>query len=205
MRVLIVEDQEQWSSAISKRLMTAGHKVTRLYTAEEVDVTQLAAFDAAVFDINFGVGRLSGLELTEKVKLINDQIKIIIWSAHDQEALVSGAYKAGCDGFVLKRYGPEVVVKYLLAAADGDQELLSELYNSHFKLEREVRLLTKEMLSERESLVLRLLQETDDLNWIIKDSGLQIRIIRLTIKSLQTMQLFTQIQADNAETVLKNI
>ena len=205
MRVLIVEDQEQWSSAISKRLMTAGHKVTRLYTAEEVDVTQLAAFDAAVFDINFGVGRLSGLELTEKVKLINGQIKIIIWSAHDQEALVSGAYKAGCDGFVLKRYGPEVVVKYLLAAADGDQELLAELYKSHFKLEREVRLLTKEMLSERESLVLRLLQETDDLNWIMKESGLQIRIIRLTIKSLQTMQLFTEIQADNAETVLKNI
>jgi len=204
MRVLIVEDQEQWSSAISKRLMTAGHKVTRLYTAEEVDVTQLAAFDAAVFDINFGVGRLSGLELTEKVKLINGQIKIIIWSAHDQEALVSGAYKAGCDGFVLKRYGPEVVVKYLLAAADGDQELLAELYKSHFKLEREVRLLTKEMLSERESLVLRLLQETDDLNWIMKESGLQIRIIRLTIKSLQTMQLFTEIQADNADTVLKN-
>jgi len=205
MRVLIVEDQEQWSSAIAKRLTTAGHKVTRLYTAEEVDVTQLVAFDAAVFDINFGIGKLSGLELTKKVKAINREIKIIIWSAHDQEALVSGAYIAGCDGFVLKKYGPEVVVKYLLAAADRDQDSLTELYASHFKLEREGRRLTEEMLSERESFMLKLLQKTDDFNKIVKDSGLEKRIIRLTIKNLQAMQLFTEIQATNAETVLSSI
>jgi DNA-binding NarL/FixJ family response regulator len=185
--------------------MAAGHQVTRLYTAEEVDVTQLAAYDAAVFDINFGIGRLNGLELTKKVKAINNQIKIIIWSAHDQEALVSGAYIAGCAGFVLKKYGPEVVVKYLLAAADDDKDLLADLYASHFKLEREKRRLAQEKLSERESIVLGLLRDTDDLNKIMKDSGLQERIIRLTIKSLQPMQLFTEIQAANAATVLKKI
>jgi DNA-binding NarL/FixJ family response regulator len=203
MRVLVVEDQEQWSSAISKRLIDSGHEVVRLNNAEDVDLTRIDLFDSAVFDINFGAGKLTGLDLTRKVRTVNVLLKIIIWSAHDQEALISDAYKVGCDAFVLKKSGPEVVLKYLLAATDGDYQALTDLHSSYFNRGTGERAVPEKELTDRESSILTLLDETDDLNKISKQSGLHVRIIRLTIKSLRGLNLFSDTQSRNAETVLQ--
>jgi len=71
--------------------------------------------------------RLSGIECTARLKVLQPELRIVILTAMNDEELVFMALEAGADGYLLKRTKPSELRAALLDVLGGGAPMTSEI------------------------------------------------------------------------------
>lgn len=131
--------------------------------ADALDVVVESKPDLLIVDIR--MPNLTGIEVVEKLRSENNNVKIIMLSMHESEEYVLKSIKAGADGYLLKGSSKEEFLKALHTVAAGGKYfsgdissiLISKLTNSSTSLEPKQNLSEEMMITKREKEILTLL------------------------------------------------
>lgn len=140
--------------------------------------------DIVILDISMPF--MTGLEVTRQIKKYNKKIKVIVLSRHDNEIHIKQALQNGANGYILKDYAADELIRAITEVMNGNIYLSPNLVtsiitNTHGVLNKkplkEVGL-DENLLSDREKQVLKLICE-DKTN---KNIALILRISEQTVK-----------------------
>ncbi|AXB58555.1 response regulator transcription factor [Flavobacterium fluviale] len=131
--------------------------------ADALEVVEESKPDLLIVDIR--MPNLTGIEVVEKLRSENNDVKIIMLSMHESEEYVLKSIKAGADGYLLKGSSKEEFLKALHSVAAGGKYfsgdissiLISQLTNSSPSLEPKQNLGEEMMITKREKEILTLL------------------------------------------------
>lgn len=131
--------------------------------ADALEVVAHSKPDLLIVDIR--MPQLTGIEVVEKLRGENNNVKIIMLSMHESEEYVLKSIKAGADGYLLKGSSKEEFLKALHTVAAGGKYfsgdissiLISQLTNSSTSLEPKQSLADEMMITKREKEILTLL------------------------------------------------
>jgi len=131
--------------------------------ADALEVVASSKPDLLIADIR--MPNLTGIELVEKLRNENNNVKIIMLSMHESEEYVLKSIKAGADGYLLKGSSKEEFLKALHTVAAGGKYfsgdissiLISQLTNSATSSEPKQNLAEDTMITKREKEILTLL------------------------------------------------
>ena len=131
--------------------------------ADALEVVAKNKPDLLIVDIR--MPHLTGIEVVEKLRGENNDVKIIMLSMHESEEYVLKSIKAGADGYLLKGSSKEEFLKALHTVAAGRKYfsgdissiLISQLTNSSTSLEPKQSLADEMMITKREKEILTLL------------------------------------------------
>ena len=99
MRTLIAEDDELLGRALRDVLTANGHVVTRVSCGADV---LLRHSEAQVILLDLGLPDLDGLEVLRKLRLVDDDVVVIVLTARDDERSVVLALRLGADDYLTK-------------------------------------------------------------------------------------------------------
>ncbi|MCP2029115.1 DNA-binding NarL/FixJ family response regulator [Flavobacterium sp. HSC-32F16] len=131
--------------------------------ADALDVVAETKPDLLIADIR--MPNLTGIELVEKLRSENNDVKIIMLSMHESEEYVLKSIKAGADGYLLKGSSKEEFLKALHTVSAGGKYfsgdissiLIGQLTNPSNSLEPKQNLSDEMMITKREKEILTLL------------------------------------------------
>ncbi|MDO9055453.1 MAG: response regulator transcription factor [Sulfuricurvum sp.] len=103
MKILLLEDEQMLSEAITEYLVSSGHQVTFYYDGSDaLDALQKETFDLLILDIN--VPGIDGLELLEELHKQKIRPPAIYISALVDIEGISRAYDLGCYDYLKKPF-----------------------------------------------------------------------------------------------------
>jgi DNA-binding NarL/FixJ family response regulator len=131
--------------------------------ADALEVVAETKPDLLIVDIR--MPNLTGIEVVEKLRSENNNVKIIMLSMHESEEYVLKSIKAGADGYLLKGSSKEEFLKALHTVASGGKYfsgdissiLISQLTNPAASFEPKQNLGDEMMITKREKEILTLL------------------------------------------------
>jgi two-component system nitrate/nitrite response regulator NarL len=131
--------------------------------ADALEVVAASKPDLLIVDIR--MPNLTGIEVVEKLRSENNNVKIIMLSMHESEEYVLKSIKAGADGYLLKGSSKEEFLKALHTVAAGGKYfsgdissiLISQLTNPSSSLGPKQTLADEMMITKREKEILALL------------------------------------------------
>ncbi|OIV39608.1 response regulator transcription factor [Flavobacterium johnsoniae] len=131
--------------------------------ADALEVVAESKPDLLIVDIR--MPNLTGIEVVEKLRSENNNVKIIMLSMHESEEYVLKSIKAGADGYLLKGSSKEEFLKALHTVAAGGKYfsgdissiLISQLTSPLNSLEPKQNLADEMMITKREKEILTLL------------------------------------------------
>lgn len=131
--------------------------------ADALEVVADSKPDLLIVDIR--MPNLTGIEVVEKLRSDNNEVKIIMLSMHESEEYVLKSIKAGADGYLLKGSSKEEFLKALHTVAAGGKYfsgdissiLIGQLTNASSSLEPKQNLGEEMMITKREKEILTLL------------------------------------------------
>jgi two-component system nitrate/nitrite response regulator NarL len=119
--------------------------------------------DLLIVDIR--MPHLTGIEVVERLRELNQSVKIIILTMHESEEYVLKSIKAGADGYLLKGSSKEEFLKALHTVAMGGKYfsgdisaiLIKQLLNNNFNVDLRQSSGEETMITRREREILKLL------------------------------------------------
>lgn len=103
MRILVVDDEEDVSSLVSRALAREGHAVRCAASLAEAEAAMIdAPIDLMVLDLQLGDG--SGLDLCRKLRRRGDAIPVLLLTAHGEVPRRLEGFDAGADDFLSKPF-----------------------------------------------------------------------------------------------------
>lgn len=131
--------------------------------ADALEVVADSKPDLLIVDIR--MPNLTGIEVVEKLRSENNEVKIIMLSMHESEEYVLKSIKAGADGYLLKGSSKEEFLKALHTVAAGGKYfsgdissiLIGQLTNASASLEPKQNFGEEMMITKREKEILTLL------------------------------------------------
>ena len=158
-RILIVEDHEVVIKGIKtllepyNQLEIVGHALNHEEAMRKMEDLRP---DIIIMDIN--LPEVSGIELT---KMISEQYplsKVIYYTSHVDEELITQGFEAGAFGYVPKNFKPQELIEAIHMVNEGQKfmkGIVSEKFiSSYLKSEKEKKMKQDIPLSERELEVL---------------------------------------------------
>lgn len=130
---------------------------------EALTVVESEKPDLLIVDIR--MPNLTGIEVVEKLRSLNNPIKIIMLSMHESEEYVLKSIKAGADGYLLKGSSKEEFLKALHTVANGGKYfsgdissiLIGQLTSSVSNPETKQFFEDEQLITKREKEILKLL------------------------------------------------
>ena len=141
----------------------------------------LSKINAQVLLLDIDMPNLSGLEVLEKIKEMNIDIKIIILTVHNEIEYLLKAVNIGIDGYILKDSKSAELKKAIFCVISGEsyiQPSMIPLLN-HKMVERDIDKTKIEQLTKRELEVLRQLS----FGLYNKEIGEKLHISERTVKN----------------------
>lgn len=159
--VLVVDDHPIVLQGLRRLAEEAG--MARVFEAADI-VSAYRLFHRhrpglVVADLSFRDGGLSGLSLIRRIKALEPETRILVFSMHADPVVVSRALESGALGFVLKDAGSGTVLEAVAAVGLGRGYLPHALATDVAMLNRSVRPAPLATLSARELQVLSLLSQ----------------------------------------------
>lgn len=103
LKILLLEDEQMLSEAISEYLVSLGHRVTPFYNGDDaLDILKKETYDLLILDIN--VPGINGLELLESLHTLKIRTPAIYISALVDIEGISRAYDLGCYDYLKKPF-----------------------------------------------------------------------------------------------------
>ncbi|WP_127475977.1 response regulator transcription factor [Sulfurivermis fontis] len=162
-RILLVDDHPVVRAGFHRLLeVNAGVVVAEASSGEEaVQLYAATAPDVVVLDLAMpGIG---GLETVRRILARDGEARILVFSIHDNEAMLSRALQAGALGYLTKQSAPAILLEAVHAVAEGRMYIDPDLVGHALGGGRDGLL---ERLTPREFEVFRLLAEGHSVNEI---------------------------------------
>ena len=103
MRLLIIEDERTLCDAVSKSLEKDGFEVDVCYTgAEALEKTGADKYDLIILDLN--LPRMDGMDILKKLRLNDQETKVLILSARSEVADKVEGLDAGANDYLSKPF-----------------------------------------------------------------------------------------------------
>jgi DNA-binding NarL/FixJ family response regulator len=142
-------------------------------------IGQDPALDPHVIVVDLAMPRRNGLELVRELHRQRPSIRVLVFSMHDQPAIVAEALRGGAAGFVTKSCVPEELVRCVRRVMSERPPVMSSDLAGRKVLQQHR---DEEPLSAREREVLRRLAAGDSLQAI----GMALQISPKTVSNCQT-------------------
>jgi len=167
--ILLVEDEENLHEALRLNLELEGYEVTSAYDgAAALKALQAEYFDLIILDVM--LPEMDGINVTETVRISNNEVPILILSAKNSSADRVLGLKKGADDYMTKPFNLEELLLRVHKLIDKNKKLQdkSSLGNSYsfddniidFKAqEATTKKGQKIQLSKKETMLLKLLIE----------------------------------------------
>jgi len=154
---------------------------------EAIRLAQKLVPDVILMDISMPV--LNGIEATRRIKSFQPSVAILILTAYDDEQYVFSVLSAGAAGYLLKDIGMQELVEAIKTVYKGDSVLHPTIAK---KVLQQIRSLKEgppkeqhhEVLSDRESHVLRLAASGLSNNAIAQELHLSVSTIQSHLRSI---------------------
>lgn len=130
---------------------------------EALKIVETNKPDLLILDIR--MPNMTGIEVVEKLRSQNNDVKIVMLSMHESEEYVLKSIKAGADGYLLKGSSKEEFLKALQTVANGGKYfsgdissiLIGQLSNPTAAMEPKQTLEEEQLITKREKEILKLL------------------------------------------------
>jgi len=159
-RILIVEDHEVVIKGIKTLLEPYDELEIVGYALDSEEAMQKVEElrpDIVIMDIN--LPEVSGIEVTEMITSNYPLCKVIYYTSHVDEELITQGFEAGAYGYVPKNFKPQELIEAIHLVNDGQKfmkGIVSEKFiSSYLKSEKEKKMKQDIPLSERELEVLK--------------------------------------------------
>ena len=104
--VLAADDDEDILELVAFRLERAGYRILTASDGEQALQIALDQHpDLAVLDVM--MPRLTGLEVTERIRAEGERMPIVLLTARVQEADIARGFEAGADDYIKKPFSPQ--------------------------------------------------------------------------------------------------
>ncbi|MFA6438386.1 MAG: response regulator transcription factor [Bacteriovoracaceae bacterium] len=164
-RILIVDDHPLFRKGI-RAAVTEGNDIEIIGEAGsgEEALSILAKKKVDVVILDYQLPGINGVELSKKIKLIDNNIANILLTMHKEEKIFSNSFEYGIDAYLLKENAVEEVLKAIQVVSDGNYYLspsMSEyimnknIKRNKFKSEHS----GIELLTQKEKEILRLIAQ----------------------------------------------
>ena len=101
--ILIIEDDEKISRVIELELEFAGYKVSKAYTGREgLNIYETNQIDLILLDVM--IPELNGLEVLRRIRMVDEQTKIIMLTARDTVMDKVGGLDGGANDYMTKPF-----------------------------------------------------------------------------------------------------
>lgn len=127
-RILIVDDDIELVSTVKELLERENYQVETAYSGKEAIEKALINPDIGIALVDLVMPVMDGFELTDKLKEINNDIDILIITAHGTVPTAVEAIKRGASDFITKPYDKEILLKKI-ESIKNRYDLKSELHN----------------------------------------------------------------------------
>jgi two-component system, NarL family, invasion response regulator UvrY len=170
MKILIVDDHPIVRSGLRRLLAAEVEEIEEAATGQ-VALSMFRASRPTLIIVDLNLPGISGLEVIERLKVIDPKARILVLSMHDDPMHVRRALQAGAAGYVTKNAPPDEIIEAVRRVANGGT------YVEHSVAEELVFLSIKQQahplseLSTRELEVLRLLANGCSLSTIASIIG----------------------------------
>ena len=189
-RILLAEDHTVVRESIREALQreTEFKVVDEASNGEEaVKLASELRPDVILMDIS--MPGLNGIDATKQIKAICPSVAVLILSAYDDEQYIFSVLSAGAAGYLLKDVGVADLVEAIRTVYRGDSVLyptIAKKVLQRFRSDREdgIREQPGELLSERESTVLKLAAKGLSNNAIAHELHLSISTIESHLRSI---------------------
>ena len=118
--ILIVEDHELTRFGL-KTAFETNDFINKIYEAESaekaLEIVNNNHVDLIVMDL--GLPGMNGIEATQKIKEMDNDIKIVILTSHNDEQEVLNTLKAGANAYCSKEINPKRLVQVIQSVLDG--------------------------------------------------------------------------------------
>jgi len=115
--VLVADDDDDILELVAFRLERAGYRILTARDGEEaLEIALDQHPDLAVLDVM--MPRLTGLEVTERLRAHGERMPIVLLTARVQEADVARGLEAGADDYIKKPFSPQELRDRVQAALD---------------------------------------------------------------------------------------
>jgi len=167
--ILLVEDEENLHEALRLNLELEGYEVSSAFDgAQAVKATQSEYFDLVILDIM--LPEMDGINVTESIRLKNEDVPILILSAKNSSADRVLGLKKGADDYLTKPFNLEELLLRVKKLIDKnkklqDKETIGSTYSFgnntiDFKAQEAIIKGGKKIqLSKKENMLLKLLIE----------------------------------------------
>lgn len=134
MNLLIVDDHEIVRDGLSL-LLNDFFPIDSILFAEEgeeaIHLAERYSLDLVILDLSMP-GGLDGFYTLNRLKMLQPEMKIIIFSMHDEDEYKRRVYQAGADGYIEKRLHGEEIVQQIKEVLAG-----KKVFPRHILLEDE--------------------------------------------------------------------
>lgn len=119
-RVLIVEDHDMARMGLSVILSKNPNiQIVEMSADGQDGVDKALTLEPDVVIMDIGLPTIDGIEATRKIKSVNSQIKILMYTSREDEDDIFDSFKAGADGYITKGATSEQTVSAVLAVSEG--------------------------------------------------------------------------------------
>lgn len=119
-KVLLVEDHTMTRMGLSLVLEQA-EGIELIAEAEDglSGVEKAQEFSPDVILMDIGLPNIDGIEATKRIKEINPDSRVLIFTSRDNEDDVFASFKAGADGYIMKGSTPAQTTNAIRAVSEG--------------------------------------------------------------------------------------
>ena len=138
-KVILVDDHAVVRAGF-RLLLTTSETIEVIAEAERgeqaVQLVQSNLTDVMVMDLSMpGMG---GLEAIRRISERNNQIKILVFSVHDEQVYVNRAMQAGAKGYITKNSAPNILTEAIQKIANGERYIETGLIRNANQQQSEV-------------------------------------------------------------------
>lgn len=158
-RILLVDDHQMVLDGLAY-IFQQGNRfevVSKVNSGKEaLRVIENIKVDVVITDMD--MPNMTGLELLEKIKDLNNEIKVVILSMHSDNQLVKKVMQKNADGYVLKSSDEEEMILAVDQVCNG-KKFISNTITENLLSKSDTPTTYSESLSKRELEILKLVAE----------------------------------------------
>ncbi len=159
MKILLVDDHAIVADGLQLLLQQEEtFEVLAKLTSGDFALAYLKQHQVDLMITDYSMPDMDGLDLVRQAKQLQPSLKIIVLTMHDELTMIRAMWAEGVDGYVLKRYAQQELVKAIESVMHGRQYMSAEVNKALITA-----LLPKEQpenqITEREQEVLKLLAQ----------------------------------------------